>query len=797
MRFSDTLFRYWHFLRNHPKQTLVAVLALACIGISVFYLAVSIGEPIMGINLTLNHSIWVVEVVDTEGAGKMSGIQPGDIPIEINAQPAETFLAPYTEQGSVIGALITEIKVVGKDGQIKRAALQGNRSPTSGIVENVVLLVTSIIFWAVGLFVFFKRPRKPAATLLCLASLVFGLVISGTVAGERSIPSAGQLSVVAAILGPWLLFHFFLVLPEERIKAQTSPWVYSIYLLPAITIILFLLIGYSEGQPLPWFRTLRLLEYGIGFIAVLAIAVVNFTRAASPRTRQQMKIVSVSCLAALIPFLILYLVPQLIIKNILIPTGFSLFFMAAIPVGMGYAVITQKILDIDVIIRRGVIYGLISVIMSLILAAGIVPMLSFEHDFGIWLEIVIALSLGIIATVLFGPIYHSIEKFVDRTFYKDRYDYRQIIQRLSVSLNNFQELSDISRLIVGTTVRTLNLTGAGLILKSQSSAFDMYASEGSLADPNKHIKLLSMVYKRDIRFEFPNSAAGVNADLAFFIPLKIWEKEIGFLCISSKDSRQDFSADDIYLLEGLSSVAAAALHNAMLNRDVSLRDTFVSIASHELRTPLTSIIGYTELLLRKETSLETRQKWLMNIRENGQKIADMVDDLLNITRIQSGKINLKLSEIDLSELINDRMPIYKESTNKHVFNIDLPSNLPRVTADRDKTGQIIGNLLSNAIKYSPNGGNITVTAQNEPEKNRVVVSVRDQGIGISAEDISTLFKTFHRVQRPETRGVRGSGLGLYIVKEWAEAMGGEVWLNSELNQGSTFFVSLPTNHIVS
>ena len=112
--------------------------------------------------------------------------------------------------------------------------------------------------------------------------------------------------------------------------------------------------------------------------------------------------------------------------------------------------------------------------------------------------------------------------------------------------------------------------------------------------------------------------------------------------------------------------------------------------------------------------------------------------------------------------------------------------------DRDKFGQVVGNLLINAVKYSPNGGRITLSAHNNNEQHRIVVSVADEGIGIGPEDKDLLFTTFHRIQRPETQGIRGSGLGLYIAKEWTEAMGGEIWLESELNEGSTFSVAIPT-----
>jgi signal transduction histidine kinase len=264
------------------------------------------------------------------------------------------------------------------------------------------------------------------------------------------------------------------------------------------------------------------------------------------------------------------------------------------------------------------------------------------------------------------------------------------------------------------------------------------------------------------------------------------------LFLAQKNSRQDFSADDLYLIEGAAAATAMALRSAMLVRDVSTRDTFVSIASHELRTPLTSVVGYTELLLRKDPPPETRKLWLQRILSNAEKIAAMVDDLLNVTRIQSGKITMKLEKAILAVILEERLAVAKESTNIHQFVLDIEPGLPLVRVDRDKFGEVIGNLLSNAVKYSPNGGSITIQARHDLAQHRVIVSITDQGIGIGPQDRETLFTTFHRIQRLETRSISGSGLGLFIAKEWTKAMGGDIWLTSELNKGSTFFAAVPT-----
>ena len=270
-------------------------------------------------------------------------------------------------------------------------------------------------------------------------------------------------------------------------------------------------------------------------------------------------------------------------------------------------------------------------------------------------------------------------------------------------------------------------------------------------------------------------------------------KAVGVLCVSKEGARQGFASDDISLLQGFASVAAVALRSAMLMRDVSIRDTFVSIASHELRTPLTSILGYADLLLYRDPPDVTRRRWLKNIIDSSQRITAMVDDLLNVSRIRSGKVGMKLENMKLSDVLREQLAVIRESSDKHEVVVDIEPDLPDVLVDRDKFGQVMGNLLSNAVKSSPNGGRITISAHNDAQRRRIVVSVADEGIGIGPVDKDSLFTTFHRIQRPETQGIGGSGLGLYIAKEWTEAMGGEIWLESELNKGSTFFVAIPTH----
>jgi signal transduction histidine kinase len=744
--------------------------------------------------LAMDSQGWAVESVDRNGIETQAGIKEGDRPLEINGQPADIFLEEYEEAGVVFGRLITEFTVIDEQGQLKSADLKDSPPSRESVIELGAFFFICLITWLIGFYVFFKRPKNIAALLFCFGCLTIGLGLSANMATIRAIPVAPYCEVIASVTGPWLLAHFFLVLPEERAWLRNNPLVYLIYLPAVISMVLFPLIGYANDQPVLWFRSLRLFEFGAGMVAAASVAVFNYFHAVFPRTRQQMKIVLISCLAAVVPFLILAILPEAIWGQTVLPPGLGLLFIVFIPLGMGYAVVTQKLLDIDIVIRRGVIYGLITIVMAAILSVATFSAIAFHETLGLVGEVTISLALGIIAVILFGPTKRGVEILVDKFFYKDRYDYRQIIQSLSTSLNLLKEFTDISRLIVGTTVHTLNLAGGCLFFKAQSGSYQVGAAQGTFANTDEQKQLLTSLSQRSRETEFPNSASTVRSNLAFFIPLTVGDKEVGILCLSQKISRQVFSSNDIYLLQGLASVSATSLHSAMLLRDVSMRDIFISVASHELRTPLTSITGYAELLLHRDPPNDTRKRWLKNIFDNSQRVNAMVDDLLNVSRIQSGKAGIKLERVKLAFVLEETISLAKESTNRHEFVVDIEPHLPDVFVDRDKLSHVVGNILSNAVKYSPNGGRITLSAHDGHEQHRIVVSVADEGIGIGPEDKEQLFTTFHRIQRPETKGIRGSGLGLYIAKEWMEAMGGKIWLESELNKGSTFFIAIPTHN---
>ncbi|MBI4310660.1 MAG: GAF domain-containing protein [Chloroflexi bacterium] len=245
-------------------------------------------------------------------------------------------------------------------------------------------------------------------------------------------------------------------------------------------------------------------------------------------------------------------------------------------------------------------------------------------------------------------------------------------------------------------------------------------------------------------------------------------------------------------VDGQEPMAGILLRDVTQEREVDQRrEAFVSVASHELRTPMTAIVGFAELLRDREPAPEVRSQWLNYVISEGYRLTAIVEDMLNVSRIQSGKLAAELAPLTLREVAFKVTDAMQQTTANHRILLHVSPDLPPVMADSDKLFQVLLNLLSNAIKYSPAGGEVTVSAHYQEGASDAVLSVRDQGMGIAPEDQERLFTTFTRIRRPETEGIRGTGLGLYIVKGLVELMHGRIWMESELNKGSTFFVSLP------
>jgi len=337
-------------------------------------------------------------------------------------------------------------------------------------------------------------------------------------------------------------------------------------------------------------------------------------------------------------------------------------------------------------------------------------------------------------------------------------------------------------------------------------------------------------------------------------PLKIGEKSIGVLNVNLVDSYRTFSDTDLKLITIFANNAVVAIHNAELyeqtksfnvqleekvkERTLELeaanraKSDFLASVSHELRTPLNAIIGFSQVLLNQHFGdlNQKQEEYVRDISESGERLHSLINDVLDLSKLEAGKMELELSQVKVGELLQNSLTMIKEKSLKHGISLDLqmPQEVGdlQITADERNLKQIMFNLLSNAVKFTPDGGSVRISARIDDfrlsidnlEKGKdlkiidinhqlttdnhqssivnrqssIEISVADSGIGIAPEDQEKIFEEFHQVRSGISDKTPGTGLGLSLTKRLVEMHGGRIWVESEgEGKGARFSFALP------
>ena len=327
-------------------------------------------------------------------------------------------------------------------------------------------------------------------------------------------------------------------------------------------------------------------------------------------------------------------------------------------------------------------------------------------------------------------------------------------------------------------------------------------------DPRRGVWARTIAEETGVRVAQDSASKKLQAHLeaeeirdALVAPVRGSDAVIGVMQVANR-IEGTFSDEDLKLFETLANHAGVSVENARLVTQLEeslahltemnrLKDDFVASVSHELRTPLTSIKGYVGTLLRPEASFseEQRRDFLQTVSRQSNRLQRLIEDLLAVSRIETATTSASLTTVSVPRLVRHVLDELRERLETHPVDLQFDPDLPTVETDEGKVHQIVANLVDNAMKYSDAGTRVTISARRDQDG--VLVTVADKGRGIPADQQAKVFDRFYQVDQTSTRAVGGTGLGLYICRTMAEAIGARIWLDRSDDTGSTFALWLP------
>ncbi len=510
-----------------------------------------------------------------------------------------------------------------------------------------------------------------------------------------------------------------------------------------------------------------------------------------------------------------------------------------------YAMIKYRLMDIRVVVRKIFIYFCISAFTYAIFYFLI---WMYDYAFG-GLFTTVSYFVGLFVAPIFVAVFYSLDKklknFANKNLFVSLYNYQETINKLIEELSSYIDIDKIINLIVNTIKTTMQLDKANIFLKNEKENYQIFKLDNSI-DHNDSISLIENNFlikhllryqkslikeelilfsknsnteiEKNIYLKLYNQMEQIKASLC--VPLIANKKLIGIIVLGSKISGDPYTKEDIELLNVLSKQASIAIENALqyqqihefkevlqkkvdeqtkdirgkneeLKKILDARSEFLSIASHQLRTPLAAIRGYASMLKSGDYGVISNEatQSIEYIYDSSVRMIDLVNNLLNVNRLEKGKIKLDIREISLNKIIEECIKdIEYTAKNKNIEIKYLNKELPLIEGDYEKIKNSIGNIINNAVLYTVKGN---VEISTNIASDLINVRVKDTGIGIEKEDLDKMFKSFSRGSGSKLY-TQGTGLGLYVAKSFIEMHNGNINVESKgKNQGSIFTIELP------
>lgn len=742
--------------------------------------------------------------------------------VEVGSEDQARFQAEAFPSGSDL-----EIEPSGPGAGIPTATV--TLEPAYSRPYLLVTLISGLFFWSVAALVFVPRVAQRAVPLFFWISILYGTgVLVGGVYGQSWPPGFSYLRPLLQLTSlaflPAAFLHLSLAFPSPGPVLVRRPWLPVVLYLIATGLVIWqatVFFGYfRDPGPGTWARlaapqamadALMVLQVTVGF----SVLVRRAGRLEDARQRQQVRWLILGFVLGSAPYVFLRTLPNLFGAPALFPAYFDRILELAVPLGFVFAVVRYRFLDIDIILRRGLIYGFLAAVL---MGVVVVPVLllgpGWTESWPSWWRLVVILC-GLLAGVLFRPLHEIIGRGVDGTFFKIEREVEEALRILQADLVEAADPPDLAGILLRPLEETLHLERSVVVVPDGSEL--VAAGGGDMAGAREWWQQMIDAGQTQWSYlGFPEMAAEAGDTGR---PLPEWPAAAGFVAVQPLVSggqsygaifagpkvtgRLFISSDLEFLRRGAElagrrleqmalarTIAGEKLKRRQLNELSSMKDDFLSRVAHDLRTPVTSL-GWSIRNLNDGLAgeLNSKQKeYLSSINDSVDHLSGLVTNLLEISRLEESKVEVACVSLDPAGAVQRAVGTVKPLAEAKdvVLETSIEESLT-VLANEDKLTEVIVNLLENAVKYSPGAGTVTAVVQSV-DAARVSITIRDQGPGLGG--LTNPFGRFVQGKPSQDSNGTGYGLGLTIAQEYVVLMGGEIRGGDHPLGGAVFSIDL-------
>ena len=631
---------------------------------------------------------------------------------------------------------------------------------------------------------------------------------------------------ISYVVTPALFVHFTLVFPRDNIYKWRRPLKINYIIAIVLAVIniyafIYTLSDFNDASIDNYLNAFNLLRIYLIINVILSISffITALLKEKGKVERQQLKWLLFGFIIGPLSFVILWVLPILFTGKALVPEEIILILLCAIPVTFAISIIKYHLLDIDEVLNRSIVYGIVISILLLLYSAAIGI---FVSSFKVSDQSIVSAVAAVLLALAFQPIKTKVQIFVDKKFFRVQYNFRKELGKFTAQIKNYNEINSLGEYLIQKIDNLIPVEKiafaeldyqTGKLLISAQKNFDQIANKSLRIKPEtlerKWFQVAAVKNKvegdADISTLYQNTL--LRWKITLVVPIKSVEEELyGFIILGNKKSGSRFSIEDVDLLKDIGINAGSTIERIKLQEQLireklaaekleelnKQKSLFVSTVSHDLKTPLTSIKIFAEMLLENEKSLSDKSKNHLEIIEGEtDRLTRLINNVLDFSKIEKGIKDYSFHETHFNKIVKGVIELMHYTLKMKEFNLEakLGDFNDSIYGDADAITEAIENVLSNAIRFSNENKVITISTYSKD--NFVCVSIKDNGIGISQSDIEKIFDPFFRSDNAKAKKIEGTGLGLSIVKHIVEEHRGKISIESTPGVGSIFTLCFP------